>query len=146
MYCCYRRCYWSMLLPSERGIDRINSGRLFAIYVISSSITKVSFQTAEERLRFHAKVTGNEVQLSTETQHNESEINPYVYSLENFLSEMGLYIGDVTPDNEGDIIVGPHLSTPQLLDQDNHTPTLIGTPAHAATPPQDPSNSLLCVT
>lgn len=93
-----------MLLPSERGIDRTNSsGRWFAIYVISSSITKVSFQTAEERLRFHAKVTGNEVQLSTETQHNESEINPYVYSLENFLSEMGLYIGDVTPDNEGDI-------------------------------------------
>ena len=25
-----------------------------------------------------------------------------------------------------------------MLDQDNHTPTLIRTPAHAATPPQDP--------
>jgi trans-2,3-dihydro-3-hydroxyanthranilate isomerase len=82
-------------------------------------------------------VTGNEVQLSTETQHNESEINSNLYSLENFLTEMGLEIGDVTPDNEGDIIWPTFLNT-SIARTKTIIPICSLERLHAATPPLDP--------
>ncbi len=64
----------------------------------SSSMTTVSFTTAEEGLRYDATVIGNEVQLITDTLHHESECNPQSFSLEDFLLEIGLKISDVSTE------------------------------------------------
>ena len=49
-------------------------------------MTTVSSLTAEERLRYDANVKGNEVQLITDTHHNELECKSHAFSLEDFFA------------------------------------------------------------
>jgi hypothetical protein len=104
--------------------------------LLSSSMTTVSFLTAEERLRYDATVTGNEVQLFTDTRHNESECNSKSFSLEDFLSEMGLEINDVNSEIDSDIswptFINTSIARPKTI-----IPIASLERLHAATPPKN---------
>jgi hypothetical protein len=113
------------------GEDILNSD------LLSSSMTTVSFLTAEERLRYDANVKGNEVQLITDTHHNELECKSRAFSLEDFLLEMGLGIGDVTSEVDNDIswptFINTSIARPKTI-----IPIASLERLHAATPPKNP--------
>ncbi|KAL3800064.1 hypothetical protein ACHAW5_003712 [Stephanodiscus triporus] len=105
--------------------------------LLSSSLTTVSFLTAEERLRYDATVTGNEVQLFTDTRHYESECNSQPFSLEDILSEIGLAINDVHSEIDSDIswptFINTSIARPKTI-----IPIASLERLHAATPPKNP--------
>ena len=102
-----------------------------------SSMTALSFTSAEEGLRYDATVTGNEVQLITDALHHESECNSQSVSLEDFLFEVGLDVSDVTTEVESGFrwptFINTSIARPKTI-----IPIASLERLHAATPPQNP--------
>ncbi len=104
---------------------------------LRSSMTTVSFTTAEEGSRYDATVTGNVVQLITDALHHESECNSHSFLLEDFLFEVGLDVSDVTTEVDSGFrwptFINTSIARPKTI-----IPIASLERLHAATPPQNP--------
>ena len=118
----------------------ISRGKTCSNFTFSPVATlNVTFLTAEEGLTYDAKVTGNQVELSMDTQHYEMEPQPCSL-LEDILGEIGLDMGDVPAKYEnGDIdwpvtLINSSVARPKTL-----IPIKTVERLHAATAPRDPA-------
>ncbi len=103
---------------------------------LSSLVTTVSFLTSGDRMRYDALVTMNEVTLVTHQHHTEKECcSTESFTLNDFLSELGLDISDVPSESENNwpAFVNSSIARPKTLIPISSIKRL-----HAATPPQNP--------
>jgi predicted PhzF superfamily epimerase YddE/YHI9 len=87
-----------------------------------------------DRLQYEAKVAGNEVQLITHPTHTESNCNIKSFTLEDFLSQVGLDRSDVPSEpKKWPTFLNSSVARPKTL-----IPITTIQRLHAATPPQNP--------
>ena len=101
----------------------------------SSITTTVSFLTGVDGIRYDALVARNEVQLTMNQQHTETECNTGDLTLQDFLVELGLGLSDVPSecDTNWPIFINSSVARPKTLIPISSIQRL-----HAATPPQHP--------
>jgi len=101
-----------------------------------SSVKRVPFLTAADGSRYDAKVTRHRVELAMAAQHSETECNSQSYSLEDFLSEIGLETMDVKSDVK---INWPTYLNSSVARSKTLIPIVSSERVNAAIPPENPT-------
>ena len=129
----------SILLQSDRNTTKPNSNNTSILQ--SDRNTTIPFTTAQDGLRYDAKVSGNEIELVMDTQHYETDCtNSQANSLDDLLREIGLNISDVPPKSKDE----NDTCWPTFINSDvARAKTLIPIETtellHSALPPKDPN-------